>query len=672
MKKIDFHIHTIPTVSDKSFEFCIDSFKRYVDTCKLDAVAITNHDLFNKEQFFDIKEKLGIKVFPGIEINLEYGHILIITDEYDVDDFQIKSNIVRSKIIKATDSITFEELQQIFGDLKKYLIIPHYDKKPQIYGSTLEKLKPFISSGEVDSAKKFIRNIKDNLKLTPVLFSDTRIRKEMGSFAPRQTYIDCGDLSLDSIKLCLGDKTKVFLSKDNGNSLWQILENGQKISTSLNIVIGQRSSGKTHFLEDVKKSIKRTKYIPQFSLVQGKDDDESFRTEIESKRGIVVDEYLSGIKKMLDEVSKINLDSNSRSINEYLESLKQSAIDFQNQDIFSKCKLFDEELYAISSNKNISNLIESIKTIIENTEYSEIINKHVSIVALKSLLIDLIETSRLENLETKKKNYANEIIKDIKDGLNLQTSATSILEIDLYELIIESKKIEKFNEIIKNLQKKSVIHTENVQGFNIIASKEEFKNATELGNTLRRRSQFSSAYSKYKFPYEYLNALKELDSISNSDFYKLFVKINYEILNKDGYPVSGGERSEFRLLQEIKDAQNYDILLIDEPESSFDNIFLNSEVNQLIKSIAQTMPVIIVTHNSTIGASIGANYILHTSKEKISSKIIYKVYSGYIGDKKLHALDGSFIESHSSILNSLEAGLVAYDKRNKDYDLIKN
>jgi ABC-type phosphate transport system ATPase subunit len=44
-------------------------------------------------------------------------------------------------------------------------------------------------------------------------------------------------------------------------------------------------------------------------------------------------------------------------------------------------------------------------------------------------------------------------------------------------------------------------------------------------------------------------------------------------LNRDGFEVSGGERSEFRLLQEIMVAQNYDVLLIDEPESSFDNFF---------------------------------------------------------------------------------------------------
>ncbi|REM39386.1 phosphotransferase, partial [Mycobacterium tuberculosis] len=107
----------------------------------------------------------------------------------------------------------------------------------------------------------------------------------------------------------------------------------------------------------------------------------------------------------------------------------------------------------------------------------------------------------------------------------------------------------------------------------------------------------------YGSAYDYLRELKQNESLPSADLYKLFTKISYRILNKDGYEVSGGERSEFRLLQEIADAQNYDLLLIDEPESSFDNLFLKGEVNQMLKSISETMPVIVVTHNNTVGAS---------------------------------------------------------------------
>ena len=125
-------------------------------------------------------------------------------------------------------------------------------------------------------------------------------------------------------------------------------------------------------------------------------------------------------------------------------------------------------------------------------------------------------------------------------------------------------------------------------------------------------------------------------------------------------------------MQEIKDAQNYDILLIDEPESSFDNMFLKSDVNQLIKELAQSMPVVVVTHNSTVGASVGADYILYANKENEGGKVIYRLYSGYPSDKKLVSLDGKTISNHEKMLNSLEAGHDVYTARGLGYEAIKN
>jgi predicted metal-dependent phosphoesterase TrpH len=79
MKKIDLHIHTIPTFSDADFEFSLETLKSYVAATKIDAIAITNHDLFDRAQYSSINEALDIAVFPGIEVNLQTGHALIIS-----------------------------------------------------------------------------------------------------------------------------------------------------------------------------------------------------------------------------------------------------------------------------------------------------------------------------------------------------------------------------------------------------------------------------------------------------------------------------------------------------------------------------------------------------------------------------------------------------------------
>ena len=90
MKKLDLHIHTIPTVSDRPFDFSMESLKKYVNDLALDAIAITNHNVFDESQFGEIVSALEIPVFPGIEVDIEGGHLLVITDPTDIEDFSKK------------------------------------------------------------------------------------------------------------------------------------------------------------------------------------------------------------------------------------------------------------------------------------------------------------------------------------------------------------------------------------------------------------------------------------------------------------------------------------------------------------------------------------------------------------------------------------------------------
>lgn len=177
LKKIDLHIHTVPTISDSHFEFSLEIFRRYVTEAGLHAVAVTNHDLFDADQYKLIKKALAdVVVFPGIEINLEGCHLLLYSDPDDVDSFDGKCSEVSKYIQKIGDKISVEELKTIFGKLDRYLLIPHSDKGPAISQATLAKLSTYVSAGEVDSAKKFVRAVKDPSKLTPVLFSDARMK----------------------------------------------------------------------------------------------------------------------------------------------------------------------------------------------------------------------------------------------------------------------------------------------------------------------------------------------------------------------------------------------------------------------------------------------------------------------------------------------------------------
>ena len=84
------------------------------------------------------------------------------------------------------------------------------------------------------------------------------------------------------------------------------------------------------------------------------------------------------------------------------------------------------------------------------------------------------------------------------------------------------------------------------------------------------------------------------------------------------------------------------------------------------------MPVVVVTHNSTVGASIGADYVLYAKKTVEDGQVVYRLYSGHPTDLTLHSLDGRTISNHQITLNSLEAGAETYDHRRQGYEAIKD
>lgn len=674
MKKIDFHIHTIPTASDSSFSFNLDQLKRYVLNAGIDAIAITNHNIFDVSQFRKISESVSIPVFPGIEINLENGHLLLIADRNELLDFNSKCSNLKSRIKSPEKSIATEELEKIFHDLSKYILIPHYDKEPRINEKALAKLAAYITAGEVNSPKKFIYCIKNEERLVPVYFSDSRIDSEFTEFPARQTYINCGEITFVAIRSCLRDKNKVSLSSRDGHSSFQIFDDSQELSTGLNVIMGERSSGKTFTLDRIHKTFPDVKYIRQFTLVERdeKQDEAKFNKLLSQKHSLLTQEYLKEFQEVVNDVTYIDIEENEESVANYLNSLIRHAKEAEKRDAFSKAKLFREEEFQISDLKGLSDLIDSVRHLIENIEYKNIIDKHLSREGLKTLIVELMKEYLKKEGEELKKRWLNDLILEIKSKLQMRTSATTIKDVDLYQIAMNLEKVNKFNSAVEMVRKDRKIVDKDFRGFKVVARTSKFSRAGELKSESGLRISFSSAYQAYKEPYKYLQKLKSIEGLSEADYYRYFAKIQYQILNKDGYEVSGGERSEFNLLQEISDAQRYDMLLIDEPESSFDNLFLKNEVNEIIKGISKNMPVVLVTHNSTVGASIKPDYLLYTKKEVADGKIEYRIYSGFPTDRVLISTNGRSLSNIVVTMDCLEAGKQAYDERRRVYEDLEN
>jgi len=670
LKKIDLHIHTVQSISDRNFIFHLESLKEYVNKLEIDCIAITNHNLFDKTQFEQICQALNIKIFPGIEIDLEGGHLLLISENENLDDFAQKCQKVQKLIPTKDDSISYEQLTEVFLNLKDYLLIPHYDKKPNIKPETLKKLGNNIFAGEVTSLRKFKTCIKEADKLTPVIFSDCRFVENMTSYPTKQTFIDVEENTLNAIKGCLYDKAKVFLSKDDGNDFFQATDDGIILSTGLNVIVGGRSSGKTYTLDKICQNFDNVKYLRQFSLLQN--DKENFKKLVTTRHSLITENYLKEFKDVVLDVNDIDLKSNEVSLEKYLSSLKKYATESDSLDTFSKCKLYNETKFTLDSLNNIKKLISSTETLIEANEYKTIVNKHISDEILKSLIVDLIEKHNELYQTNLKKEWTNSLIETIKENLRFRSTTTSIEEVDFLQIQLEKIKVQKFRNLVKKVQTEKIIDSKEIRGFKVLAKTKKYTGASQLKNKSKSKLSFSEAFNNYDNPYEFLISLQNI-GIEETEYYKYFVAIDYRTLNKHGYEVSGGERSEFNLLHEISDALKHDLLLIDEPESSFDNIFLKNEVNELIKQISTEIPVIVVTHNSTIGASINPNHLVFTQKLVDSGNVEYKVFFGHPTSKTLKSVDGKIIKNLEVLLNCLEAGAEAYNQRNTvSYEILKD
>lgn len=669
MKKIDLHIHTSPSKYEREFTFSLDTLKNYVETTKIDIIAITNHNHFDKEQFEEIHSSLNCTVYPGVEIDIEKSHMLLIVPEDSIEDLDLACKTLDAEIHSDSDCITFEKFTEIFPNYKDYILIPHIKKDPSMKVTTLEKFKGVIKTGEVKSAKKFEVAKKDK-GLAPVFFSDLRMENDIKTFPAKQTYIDINTTEYNVLKNALTDKKKLYISNNKKADEFSFLPDGTSASTKLNVIMGKRSSGKTYNLKQIygSKDFKsdNIKFVRQFSLT-GPSEEDKFNELVMEEQQKVIDDYLEPLRKLTDTL--LNEDKAfETSMNKYLSSLKDFATNQSLQDSYSKSKLFNEYEYSIQDNLDTKKVIDAVITLLDSNHNQNIISKYINKDSLKELLKELIIRRKEELLEYKLKIETNKIVKILKEKLTNKSSLTSVSSINLYDVQKSRLLIKNFNKICEELKKKQNIYESDIHRFKLAITKEMYPSVKYIKNALKTSIGLGDAFNGYyNNPYEYIHKLSEA-GITKSDIYKSIISFVVKVYNESGFELSGGERAEYNLLKELNGAEEYDILLLDEPEASFDNPFIKDYIIDIIRDISQKTTVFITTHNNSLGVLLKPNKLIYTSKENDE----FKVYTAEFGSKLLTTVDGDSIISYDTIMEVMEAGKEAYEERKQIYESFKN
>lgn len=669
MIKIDLHIHTSAAFYEKNYDFSLNKLREYVTKNKLNVIAITNHNHFDREQFLTIKKSLNNQiVLPGVEVDLENSHLLLIGDVNDVDNISDSCELLSKEIKTEKDTISYEKFVDIFPNYKQYILIPHYKKSPAMQSTTINKFKGILKCGEVRSAKQFEIIKKQCDKLVPVLFSDIRITDDLVFLPVRNTYIDISKYEFTTLKLALSDKNKVFINNLKEDEEFEFLPNGTTASTKLNVIIGKRSSGKTYNLEQIYESreCNNIKYIRQFSLT-GQSEETKFKELLNKEQIELIDQYLMPLKNITDKILDID-EFYDKKIDDYLSSLKEYAENQALQDAYSKSKLFNEILFNPIDNLDTKDIIMAVKKLLESENNYELIDKYINRNDLKKLLNVLINKRKEEYKIFKLKKEVDTIIKYTKKKLSEKSSSKRIQDVDLYNIEKNRIMIKKYDYICNKLKEERLVNSVDVYRFKTNLYVSAYKNTSELKKQLHLAIPLKEVFSLYNEPYRYVKQLQKI-SLEKNDIYKAIINFNVEVLNDKNLSLSGGERAEYNLLRELKDSENYDIVLLDEPEASFDNPFIKEYIIDIIKNISNKTTVFLSTHNNTLGILLKPNKIIYT---KVCENGMFKVFTGNFGDKYLKTKENELLESYDNILDVMEAGENAYEERREIYESFKN
>lgn len=665
MLKVDFHIHTISTSKDSEFIFDISELNNYINEIELDCIAITNHNIFDKKQFDIISDYVSAKVFPGIEVDIEGSHLLVICNDTDVTDLE-KASLELGKVIPVEkSSISFEEFQIIFPNYKNYILIPHYKKQPRMQQTTIKKFNGLIKCGEVPNPKKFSVIIKDKNLLIPVVFSDYRPGSKV-PFPSRYTYVNSSANGFSNIKLAIEDRDKVSITKNNKIDEIEYLSNGATISNRLNIILGTRTSGKTYNIKKIKESFDEENclYVPQFSLI-GEAEDSKFEELIKKECNAISDDYYSKFKPLVNKLLSFDIDEEFDTIEDKLNSLFDYA-EKANIDSFSKTKIFSEIEFNLDKSNSADDIIKSLAKIYEAKWNEEIIYKYIDKCIVQKLIEELIEKRKEEKLKNILEESTNNAIKKIKKELNKKSSANTPESMDLITYFKHKKIVEKTNDLFEKIKNPNKIDTQNLQLFIVTVCSEKYEMVSKIKENINSKLPLKLVFDNYYKSHElyrYLKGLEEL-GLSRNNMCKSLLNIKYDIKNQIGEYPSGGEKAEFNLLKEISNAHKYDALLIDEPEASFDNPFISENIVDVIKNIADKTTVCITTHNSTLAMMLNPDKIIFTENNKGD----HKIYYGTMGDKKFKTMNNEEILSYDKILEVLEAGKDIYVEKGRKYE----
>ena len=663
--RIDLHCHTKKVKSGDAYRrnFTKDKFFQKVIEAEVKIIAITNHNQFDYMQYKEFKDVTEgyCDIWPGVELdiigkadqkgNCKRGHLIVIANPKNVEMF----NTQVQELVNDEDVNTFQiGVKKVYETLGKCdcIYIPHFHKEPKLSDEDIQELGELLP----DSSRLFKETsdyrslgVFSNFDYSVIIGSDVQDwnKYETSKFAdirlPVQTFEQFCLLAKKDVQIIdtlLNQKRK----KEIPVSPYKKVNFKLPFYEDINIIFGQKGTGKTEILESLKK------YYIENGIA------------MESYKGNEKDSDFSKMLKVNDIIAtpdKLQLDS-----------MRQQFIDVYNwkEELPTSFEKYISWMETKDNNKNKGRMkitecvhieggvrdrkLESdykyLKEFTESTFEKINIEKYLdeqertTLMLLLGKLCENINDAKMQKWNSDKSikltNWSIDKIKAIADKCSDTISKPSSVgfydfamgRFKLFENVEEicstfsvEDKVEK--EYLGNLEEKGDIY---IQTRYRMLTKESRTDEFKQGITVLRNCKLvidgikkavlaeniSEEVSKFQEFYD--DGIKDIGA---------FIGVSKETALENGeiYRPSNGERG-ILLMQKLLDSES-DVYILDEPELGMGNSYITSNILPKLTDLAKRRKtVIIATHN----ANIAVGTLPYISILRTHENGVYKTYIG--------------------------------------------
>lgn len=705
--RIDLHCHTKKVKTGDAYTRNVtkDKFFQKVIEAEVKIIAITNHNQFDYMQYKEFKDVTEgyCDIWPGVELdiigkadqkrNCKRGHLIVIANPKNVELF----NTQVQELVNDEDVNTFQiGVKKVYETLGKCdcIYIPHFHKEPKLSDEDIQELGELLP----DSSRLFKETsdyrslgVFSNFDYSVIIGSDVQDwnKYETSKFAdirlPVQTFEQFCLLAKKDVQIIdtlLNQKRK----KEIPVSPYKKVNFKLPFYEDINIIFGQKGTGKTELLESLKK------YYIENGIA------------MESYKGNEKDSDFSKMLKVNDIIAtpdKLQLDS-----------MRQQFIDVYNwkEELPTSFEKYISWMETKDNNKNKGRMkitecvhieegvrdrkLESdykyLKEFTESTFEKIDIEKYLdeqertTLMLLLGKLCENINDAKMQKWNSDKSikltNWSIDKIKAIADKCSDTISKPSSVgfydfamgRFKLFENVEEicstfsvEDKVEK--EYLGNLEEKGDIY---IQTRYRMLTKESRTDEFKQGITVLRNCKLvidgikkavlaeniSEEVSKFQEFYD--DGIKDIGA---------FIGVSKETALENGeiYRPSNGERG-ILLMQKLLDSES-DVYILDEPELGMGNSYITSNILPKLTDLAKRRKtVIIATHN----ANIAVGTLPYISILRTHENGIYKTYVGNPFYDELRNIDDETDTKNwtQESMHTLEGGKTAFYDRKDIYE----